>query len=177
VAVIGHSSGGILAQQIACDLAAHGHPPALAVLIDGSLPGDRSRDDDSQLRDHRAKRALKLAGVHARWGWARLRRVPASAEVAAIMTIRTNVRRIGSARPPVFPGRLLYLQAVEGKGPSVPPEAPEYWVNQAATGVVVEVRGDHNGPDSVLSPDHVAEAAAAITHAVHAAIGAGDAAR
>jgi hypothetical protein len=55
-------------------------------------------------------------------------------------------------------------------GTTVPPEAAGYWAEHADSAAVVEVRGDHNGPDSLLSRGRVAETATAIADALTAAL-------
>ncbi len=169
VAVIGHSSGGLLAHQLGCDLASDGHGPELVALLDAPVPGASPPAHDLQLVNHPVRRRIRLISVHLRWGWARVRRVPASPYVAGIMAIRANRRRLRRAQPSSFPGRLLYVHAVEATDETVSPEAPGYWVERADSATVVEVRGDHTGPDSLLSRGRVADTAEAIADALTAA--------
>ena len=153
--MVGECSGGVLAHQLACDLAHQGRRPELAVLLDTPVPGgfdpDAQPEQFATLVRRRGRNAIALAKMQARWNWHRARHEPTPVALAHSMTLRNNARRVREARPSVFDGHLLYVQAVDDHGDAATSGAPDYWRCRARSAVVVTASGTHVGTESFLS--------------------------
>jgi thioesterase domain-containing protein len=180
VAVVGECAGGMLAHQLACELARADHAPQLVALLDTPVPGRPEPAGSpagaaaptqavSTVR-RRGRNAVALTRMQAQWTWHRLRREPAPSTLANSLTLRTNARRLRHARPSHFPGRLLYVQAVDDDGITQTAGAPEYWSTWADDVIVARVPGTHTGTDSFLSSENAGATATALLDALGSAM-------
>src|SRR5207237_185513 len=85
VAIVGECSGGLLAHQMACDLAAAGHVVDLVVLLDTPLPGgsgSSAPEDPASFNDvletvlRRGRNAIALTRMQTQRTWYQLRKQP-----------------------------------------------------------------------------------------------------
>ena len=168
VAVIGECSGGVLAHQLACDLSRDGHVPDLVVLLDTPVPGPEEAEDSEDIWSRvatvrrRGRNAVALTRMQTQWTWYRMRHLPAPRALAHSMTLRNNARRVREALPPLFDGRVLYVQAVDVDGTTVTDGGPEYWSGRAESIIVVTAPGSHTGTESFLSRSNAGITADAI---------------
>jgi amino acid adenylation domain-containing protein len=167
MAMVGGCSGGMLAHQMACDMAREGHHVDLVVLLDTPMPG--KAEDERALRSklagiarHGSRNAVTATGRHARRAWYRMRQRPMPRSLAYAMTMGSNARRMRNANPSFFEGHLLFVQAIDRQGMSETEGAPEYWSGRARTTTVVMTTGLHAGPHSFLSRENAGVSAAAI---------------
>jgi amino acid adenylation domain-containing protein len=170
VAIGGYCAGGVLAHQMACDLAAAGHQVDLVVLLDTPIPGAVDDDDDEaepvgKLVDtvrRRGRNAVALARMQTQRSWYRARQQPMPPPLAHAMTVRSNARRIRAANPSFFDGHVLFVQAVDDEGVTQTEGAPEYWSQRARSITVTTTAGSHEGPDSFLARQDAGATAEAI---------------
>ncbi|HXY94652.1 MAG TPA: amino acid adenylation domain-containing protein [Acidimicrobiia bacterium] len=169
VAIVGSCSGGMLAHQMACDMARAGHEVDLVVLLDTPTPGEaeghralRSKLAGIVRRRDDTRKAVTLTGMLAQRAWYRMRRRPMPRSVANALSVRSNIRRIREAKPTFFDGHLLFVQAIDGQGMTETEGAPEYWSRRARSTTVATTEASHAGPDSFLSRENAGVSAAAI---------------
>jgi thioesterase domain-containing protein/acyl carrier protein len=135
----GSSMGGMIAYEMACRLHGEDEAPELVALLDTFGPG--------QMPDLLPKPAAE-EGVDEPAEAGRARRVAAA-----------NTRAMFAYRPPLHPGRLVFLRAAERR-PGDPPHPELAWIGLAAGGTAVHVvPGDH---DAMYDPPHVAAVAAVL---------------
>jgi amino acid adenylation domain-containing protein len=170
VAIVGYCAGGVLAHQMACDLAAAGHRVDLVVLLDTPIPGARDAHDHdrseplgklAQTVRRRSWNAVALARMQTRRTYYRLRQQPMPRPLAHRMTLRSNFHRLRKVSPSFFEGHLLFVQAADGDDPELE-AAPGYWRTQSRSFALETMRGAHDGPESFLSRSNAATTAAAI---------------
>jgi thioesterase domain-containing protein len=175
VAIVGLCSGGVLAHQMACDMARAGHQVDLVVLLDTPIPGQK---DDRALRSklagtvrHGPRSLVTLTGWHAQGVWYRMRQQPMPRELAYAMTFRSNMRRMRDAKPSFFDGHQLFVQAIDRQGMTETEGAPEYWSRHGRSTTVATTEGSHTGPESFLSRENAGVSAAAIVRELEAVRG------
>jgi len=135
----GSSMGGMIAHEMACRLAGEDEEPELVALLDTFGPG--------QMPDLAPAPAAE-AGTDEPAEAARARRVAAA-----------NTRAMLDYRPPLYPGRAVFLRAAERR-PGDPPHPELAWIGLAAGGTAIHVvPGDH---DSMYDPPHAAAVAAVL---------------
>ena len=175
VAIVGECSGGVVAHQLACDLARAGHRVDLVVLLDTPVPGEANVDDEtdaviqamSTVR-RRGRNAVALTKMQAQWMWYQRKKQLPPGPLAHRMTVRANARRLRGAVPSFFDGHVLYVQAVDDAGATETEGAPEYWSQRARSNTVVTVPGSHVGTESFLSRANVGVTADAIIRELEA---------